>query len=198
VHKALADAVDDGVIVANPAERAKPPKPGRTSARELRFWEPEQLARFLDHVRGSRLEALWHLAAFTGMRRGELLGLRWGDIDFELRRLCVRRNLVSVAYRLVETTPKTHQARVIDLDDTTVTMMRAHRQAMEQQQGCVAQPWSQRPACFTMTRALTCTQITCRNNSIWPCGHREFPASDSTTYATPTQPSRCSPACPQK
>src|SRR5437016_7473615 len=42
VHKALADAVDDGLLATNPAERAKPPKPGRSSSRELRFWEAHQ------------------------------------------------------------------------------------------------------------------------------------------------------------
>jgi integrase len=127
LRKALADAVDDGLLVTNPAERAKAPKQGRSSPRELRCWEPYELAHFLRHVRGAPLEPLWHLAAFTGMRRGELCGLRWGDIDFARKRLSVRRSLVSVAYRIVETTPKTHQARVIDLDDGTTSVLDAHR-----------------------------------------------------------------------
>src|SRR5438105_2434459 len=127
VHKALADAVDDGLLVSNPAERAKAPKPGRSSNGELRFWEPHQLARFLRHVRGAPLEPLWHLAAFTGMRRGELCGLRWGDVDFHHKRLSIRRSLVLVSYRMVETTPKTHQVRVIDLDEATVGVLQAHR-----------------------------------------------------------------------
>src|SRR5439155_7067896 len=101
VHKAFADAVDDGLLKSNPADRAKAPKPGRSSNRELRFWEPHQLALFLRHVRGAPLEPLFHLAAFTGMRRGELLGLRWGDIDFENKRLSIRRSIVSIGYRIV-------------------------------------------------------------------------------------------------
>src|SRR4051812_215055 len=120
LHKALADAVDDDLIVVNPASRAKAPRPGTTSSRELRFWEPKELAQFLGSATGSDLEALWRLAAMTGMRRGELLGLRWFDLDFDRARLSVRRNLVSVAYKLVETTPKNKQARVIDLDTATV------------------------------------------------------------------------------
>jgi integrase len=127
VHKALADAVDDGLLESNPAERAKPPRPGRSGRRELRFWEPAQLARFLEQARGTPLEALWYLAAFTGMRRGEVLGLRWRDVDFEHRRLSVRRSVVCVANRLIETTPKTHQARVIDLDQHTVQVLADHR-----------------------------------------------------------------------
>jgi integrase len=129
VHKLLADAVDDDLLVVNPADRAKRPRTGHASGPELRFWEPAELAAFLEHVRGTPLEALWHLASMTGMRRGELLGLRWADIDFERARLSVRRNLVSVAYRLVETTPKNHQARVVDLDAGTVAVLERHRRA---------------------------------------------------------------------
>jgi integrase len=66
------------------------------------------------------------------VRRGELLGLQWADIDFECRRLSIRRNLVSVAYRVVETTPKTHQARVIDLDDTTIKILVTYRKQREE------------------------------------------------------------------
>jgi integrase len=127
VHTALADAVDEGILATNPAERAKPPKPRPSSTGELRFWEPHQLARFLHHVRGTPLEPLWHLAALTGMRRGEVCGLRWADIDFAHGRLSVRRSIVSVGYRMVETTPKTHQARVIDLDEGTTNVLNRHR-----------------------------------------------------------------------
>jgi integrase len=63
----------------------------------------------------------------TGMRRGEVLGLRWSDIDFEMNRLSVRNTLVSVNYRLVESIPKTHKARVIDLDADTLQSLREHK-----------------------------------------------------------------------
>jgi integrase len=128
LHKLLADAVDDDLLVVNPADRAKRPRPGRVSGPELRFWEPAELARFLEHVRGAPFEALWHLAAMTGMRRGELLGLLWADIDFGRARLAVPRSLVSVAYKLVETTPKNHQSRVVDLDAGTVAGLEQHRE----------------------------------------------------------------------
>ena len=45
-------------------------------------WSPEQLRAFLTHVRDDRLYALWILVATTGMRRAELAGLRWNDLDF--------------------------------------------------------------------------------------------------------------------
>lgn len=127
IHKALADAVDSGIIASNTAERAKPPKLRATTSAEMSFWQAGELNAFLVHVERSRLRAAWHLAALTGMRRGEVLGLRWRDIDFDTKRLSVRNTLVSVSYKLVETTPKSHKARVIDLDDGTVEQLCRHR-----------------------------------------------------------------------
>jgi integrase len=131
VHKVLADAVDAGLLSINPADRARPPKPRVAPQNEMRCWDAEQLAKFLAHVEGHRLQAAFHLAAMTGMRRGEVLGLRWQDVDFESGRLAVRHTLVSVAYQLRESTPKTHQARVVDLDSGTLDHLRMHRTRLE-------------------------------------------------------------------
>ncbi len=127
VHKALADALNAGLVATNAAERSKPPRPRARATTELRFWTPAQLRSFLDLVAGHRLEAAWHLSAMTGMRRGEVLGLRWADVDFDAARIHVRQALVSVAYELVVSTPKNHRARVIDLDPGTVDQLRDHR-----------------------------------------------------------------------
>ncbi len=127
IHKALADAVDAGVIGTNVAERAKPPRPGRVHAQRIECWEPEELSAFLAAVRGDRLEAAWRLAAMTGMRRGEVLGLRWADVDLEGARISIRNAIVTVAYEVLESSPKSHQARVVDLDPVTVEMLQAHR-----------------------------------------------------------------------
>ena len=126
VHKALADALDAGLVSTNVAERAKPPRPRVVARTELRFWTPEELRRFLDLVASHRLEAAWHVSAMTGMRRGEVLGLRWMDVDLDKARLHVRQALVSVAYELIVSTPKSHRARVIDLDHSTVEQLRLH------------------------------------------------------------------------
>lgn len=128
VHKTLEDAVDSGVLGTNVATRAKPPKPRAVKNGELRFWQADQLRRFLELVDGHRLEAAWHLAAMTGMRRGEVLGLRWKDVDLDAARLSVRQAIVAVAYDLFTSTPKNHQARVIDLDQGTVAHLRRHRE----------------------------------------------------------------------
>ena len=126
LHKALADALDAGLISVNAAEKAKPPRPQMAAKTELRFWTPDELRCFLDTVDGHRLEAAWHVSAMTGMRRGEVLGLRWIDLDLDAAHIHVRKALASVAYELVISTPKDHGARVIDLDPGTVDQLRLH------------------------------------------------------------------------
>ncbi len=127
MHKVLADAVDAGLLSSNPAERAKPPRLRAANATEMKFWEPAQLGSFLEAIGDHRLRAAWHLGAMTGMRRGEVLGLRWQDIDLAAGRLAVRHTLVSVGYQIKDSTPKSHQARTIDLDAGTVAELVDHR-----------------------------------------------------------------------
>lgn len=131
IHKALEDAVDAELIGRNPAERAKPPRPSRNSTPELQSWTAAELGSFLHEVDRLRLGPVWRLAAMTGMRRGEVLGLRWSDIDLNAARLAVRHAVVSVGYDVIESTPKSHHARVIDLDAQTVAALRRHRQRQD-------------------------------------------------------------------
>jgi integrase len=128
LHKVLSDAVDAGLLVVkNVAATAKPPRPNRRTTAGIQAWEPDELFRFLQAVRGTRLAAIWRLSAMTGMRRGEVLGLRWCDLDLDRARLSVRQALVAVGYEVVHSSPKNHSARVIDLDAETVNELRAHR-----------------------------------------------------------------------
>ena len=131
IHKALADAVDADLLARNVADRAKPPRPSRQSTCGIQSWSPDELHEFLEQIAGSRLGAIWRLAAMTGMRRGEVLGLRWADIDFDAARLSVRQALVTVAYDVIQSTPKSQNARVIDLDAETVSRLRDHRRRQQ-------------------------------------------------------------------
>lgn len=133
VHKVLTDAVDVGVVSINVADRAKPPRPKATASTEIKAWTPDQLRCFLEIVDGHRLEAAWHVAALTGMRRAEVLGLRWRDIDLDAGRLAVRQALVSVGYEIIKSTPKTHQARTIDVDPGTVERLHRHRERQDRE-----------------------------------------------------------------
>jgi integrase len=125
LHKALADAVRWGRIPRNPADDADPPRP---AAVEMSIWNPEQLRVFIGSVRLDRLFAVWFLAATTGMRRGELLGLRWSDIDLEAGTASVRQIRTVARYEVLTLTPKTDNGvRTIALDPETVSALRAYR-----------------------------------------------------------------------
>jgi len=76
LHKALADAHRKGTVTRNVADLSDPPKLSSVPRPEMRVWTAEQLRRFLDEISEHRLHAAFHLAANTGMRRGEVLGLR--------------------------------------------------------------------------------------------------------------------------
>lgn len=131
LRRAFDDAVRRGVMLANPAHLAHAPKRRPLASAAARAWNATQLRTFLASVEGHRFhDALW-LAAHTGMRRGENLGLQWGDIDLDTARLSVNRAVVSVGYELHVSRGKTRTARrSIDLDARTAARLRALRPAL--------------------------------------------------------------------
>ena len=124
LNKALADAHRKG----NVAALADAPSLKARRRAEIKAWDADQLAVFLDAIAAHRLYAAFHLSAHTGMRRGEVLGLPWGDVDLEVGRLSVRQALVSVAYEVELSDVKTGSGRrTIDLDPGTVDVMKLWR-----------------------------------------------------------------------
>ena len=98
---------------------------------------PTQVRAFLESTRNDRLHPLWRCSAMTGMRRGEVLGLKWEDIDFEAGRLSVRRSLIPLGGDVIVSEPKTARGRrSIALDPETVEVLKAQaaHQLAEQQQ----------------------------------------------------------------
>jgi integrase len=73
-------------------------------------WSAVEARCCLDHVREDRLFAAWRLAASTGLRRGELLGLRWRDVDLHAGRVSVRQTLTTVGSKVASGEPKTAPA----------------------------------------------------------------------------------------
>jgi integrase len=127
-RKALEDAMQHNYVPRNVAARASVPRSGGLR-RQMAYWTAAELRRFLDQQVDHPFFAAWYLAASTGMRRGEVLGLLWRDIDLDRRRLSVRRSLISVGYELQESDTKTTRSeRVLDLDDRTVAVLREHQQ----------------------------------------------------------------------
>src|SRR5215210_6619760 len=108
LHKALKQAVSDGLIPRNATEAVKPPQVRREEIRPL---TPEQVKMLLDAASGDRLEALYVLAIHTGLRQGELLGLKWDDIYLEAGTLQVRRALTTARGGPRLAAPKTKGSR---------------------------------------------------------------------------------------
>ena len=126
VHRALHDAMRWNRISRNPAQAADPPRIPRKH--DFNVWSAHDLRSFLDHAITDRFAAAWYLSATTGMRRGEVLGLRWADLDMDAARLSVRQTVISISYKIHVSEPKTARSRrVVALDQTTVRMLRAHR-----------------------------------------------------------------------
>jgi integrase len=126
IRGALAHAVRKGLVSQNVALVAHAPRLRSIPKLEHHVWTPEQLRLFLRAAAGHRLFPAFWLAAATGMRRGELLGLRWTDIDLTKGTIAVNRGIVAVAYELHVTRGKTRNARrPINLDTTTIAMLRA-------------------------------------------------------------------------
>jgi integrase len=126
LHKALSQAVADGLIPRNAAD-VKAPRP---APEEMRPLSEAEARTFLDAARGDRFEPLYVLAITTGLRRGELLGLRWDDADLSEARgtLRVGRALVREGGRYILGETKTKRGRRrVNLTPRTVTALKAHR-----------------------------------------------------------------------
>jgi integrase len=131
LHKALKDAERKQLVMRNVAQAADAPRVRQDSSK-MRTWTGEEVAQFLAGIKDHRLYAAYLLAVSTGMRRGEVLGLHWSDVDLTRRRLAVRRTVTHVNYKIVIGEPKTRRSRrVIALDLTTVQALRDHKKRMK-------------------------------------------------------------------
>ena len=139
LRKALADAERLGLVVRNSAAAAKPPVPPKY---EHTTWTAEQLAQFLDSIEGERLAAAFVLLATTGMRRGEALGLRWGDVDLAAGRLSIVQTITTVRDKMVMSPPKTARSRrSVSLDPVTVAALREHRRRQNEERLRAGEAW---------------------------------------------------------
>ena len=125
IHHALRDALRWGMVARNVATLVSPPRQQR---REIQALSAEQVRLLLEAAQGDPLEALYVLAVTTGMRRGEVMALRWQDVDLERATVQVRGSLQPTrdGPRIVE--PKTAQSRrQVALTQRAVDAIRQHR-----------------------------------------------------------------------
>jgi integrase len=136
IHSALDDAVQWRRVPLNAANQATPPPAKSAKAPEMKTWTGPQLASFLSRTDGDRYGHAWGFLATTGCRRGEALGLRWTDVDLNTASAAIRQQVIPLPKaggvgregRIVPGT-KSGEARVIELDRRSVTMLRTWRKA---------------------------------------------------------------------
>jgi integrase len=127
LHKALQTAVEWGLLSRNVADAVSPPRAQRP---EMHTWGEDDITRFLEAAKGTPYYALFYTAFFTGMRRSELLALRWQDVDFILSQVYVSRSLHQVkdgsfAFR----SPKTAKGRrTVALPPSAILVLNEHRE----------------------------------------------------------------------
>lgn len=131
LHKALHNAVKLGIIVRNPTDAVEPPKVQR---HEMHTMSESDIHIFLEFAKSTPYYALFYTALFTGMRRSELLGLRWSDVDLILCQLSVTRALHQLQDgSLIFREPKTAKGRrSISLSPSTAIVLREHREQQEE------------------------------------------------------------------
>ena len=124
IRGALTDAHRRGLVTRNVAVVARAPKQHSLQRIEGVALADNELRLLMRTAVGHRFFPVFWLTAMTGMRRNEVLGLRWPDIDFAKKRLHLNRGLVAVGYEVHQTRGKTKTARrAIALDDTTLDVL---------------------------------------------------------------------------
>jgi integrase len=130
LHRALEMALKWELISRNPADAITPPRPQRS---EMHTMNEDDLHMFLEAVQRTPYHVLFYLALFTGMRRSELLALRWCDVDLLLCQVYVTRSLHHLRTgEIVFRTPKTAKGRrMVSLSPSAAMLLQEHKDKQE-------------------------------------------------------------------
>jgi integrase len=124
LHKALSQAVKWSLVPRNVTDAVSAPRP---TPKEMQPLSAEEVRRLFEAASGDHLEALWILAVHTGMRQGELLALKWTDVDLEAGKIGVRRTLTRESGHYTLGEPKTKRSRrTVKLTRTAAEALRGH------------------------------------------------------------------------
>jgi integrase len=135
-----AAARSGGPLSTNPAQGVTV-KGGAAVSRVGQALPPDEMRRFLDHDPEHRLHALWTVAAYTGGRPGELLALRWEDLDLEAGILHIRRALVRVGKEMYYAACKAGSERMVPLVPAVVEALRRHRTRQVEERLELGESW---------------------------------------------------------
>jgi integrase len=149
LRSALNRAIEWHLVKRNVAVRVRLPRVRKAKIRPLTGVEAKKL---LEAVTGDRLEALYSVALSLGLRGGEMLGLRWEDVDLASGRLRVERALQELAEGLVLGIPKTEESRrALVLPPFAIAALRAHRVRQIQERLVAGSRWKDGDLVFTTT-----------------------------------------------
>lgn len=150
LHSCLDRAVRNGKLVKNITDYVDKPAEPRT---ENIIWNEEQIAGFLQAAKKdknkSRIYALFHLAINSGMRQGELLGLKWSDLDWTKRTLKIDRQLARFGGNMFAPLKTDASYRTIDLGSDTIEALRARAQIQQIERGFAGSNWQENDLIFT-------------------------------------------------
>ena len=145
---ALEEAVQRGRMPSNPVALTQPPRPDRT--RKKLGWTLDEARQFLRAAAEHRLFAAFHLGLVTGLRRGEVLALRWVDVDLEQHQLEVVQQLSVERGRPVLKQLKTEYSdRVVTFGDVTAAVLEGHRALQQGEAEFVGPAWIDTGLVFT-------------------------------------------------
>lgn len=149
LHHALSDAVRWGRLARNPADVCDPPKAPKPADAQ-NTWTAEQAATFFASLREDRLGPVAILYLTTGARKGEILGLRWPEVDLDRGTIQIVRSRTSIGYTVVETPGKTRGSqRLIELDAPTVAALKAWRTRQLEERLAAGPVWADTGYVFT-------------------------------------------------
>ena len=148
LHRAFEKAVMYSLLISNPAHGATLPKYQHA---EMQIWDEVQVMQFLSSAHESRYEALYHLAVKTGMRQGELLGLKWSDLQWHNGTLLVQRQVQKIPRKGWSfLTPKTKSGRrAIKVGDATLQILFLHRERQGIEKAFTGEHWKEHGLIFT-------------------------------------------------
>ena len=166
LHRALGQAAGWGLVARNVASLVTPPRQPR---QEMRVLDPEQARTLLEAAEGDRLEAIYPLALTTGMRMGELLGLRWRDVDIDGGALQVKVTLRRTRDCFAFSEPKTARSRrQVALTDTAVAALKRHRSRQAEERLRLGVAWEENDLVFANEVGRPIEAQNLRNRLFWP------------------------------
>jgi integrase len=183
---ALSDAVKRRRLTHNVAQHAALPAENRA---ERQPWSATQAVRFLDHARADRLGDLYEVLAGCGLRRGEVLALRWQDVRLDTRALVVRRTLSEVNGHLIFTTPKTKgSAAGVGLSSRVVAALQRQRARQDGDRAHWGEAYADQDLVSRGRTAPRSARSTSRSaSSSWP-RKPDCPGCGCTTSGTSPRP----------